>query len=93
MQAQVPNAPYLGLWTRLDGFQPDELAKLITDRAVVRAPLMRATIHLVTARDCLALRPLMQPVLERGFRVGSPFGRQLSGMDMSELLSAGRSLL
>ena len=32
MRAQVPNAPYIGLWTRLDGFRPDELVQLINDR-------------------------------------------------------------
>src|SRR6266850_7352710 len=62
MQAQVPNTPYIGLWTRLEGFQPADLAQLITDRRAVRIALMRSTIHLVSARDCLRLRPLLQPV-------------------------------
>jgi hypothetical protein len=93
MQAQVPLDPYFGLWSRLEGFRPEELAGLITDRAAVRTSLMRTTLHLVTARDCLAIRPVMQPVFERWFRTGSQFGRQLKGMDLDAVLSAGRTLL
>lgn len=93
MQAQAPHAPYIGLWTRLEGFTPDELATLLLERRVVRASLMRATVHLVTARDCLTLRPLTQPVLERGFYTGSPFGRRLTGMDMNALLATARELM
>jgi hypothetical protein len=55
-------------------------------------PLLRATIHLVSARDCLALRPVVQPVFTRGFPSTS-FGRSLAGLDTDELARAARPLL
>jgi hypothetical protein len=92
MQAQVPNSPYVGLWTRLEGFQPDELADLISKRRAVRLGLMRNTIHLVTARDCLALYPLFHAVLERTLKT-SHFGRNLVGVDMSAVVAQAGALL
>ena len=63
MQAQEPRDPYVGLWARLEDFEPGELGGLLGERTVVRSPLMRTTIHLVSGRDCLTLAPLVRPVL------------------------------
>jgi hypothetical protein len=93
MQAQVPQQPYIALWSRLSGFRPEQLERLVLDREAVRLPVMRTTLHLVTAADALTLRPLVQPVLERTFRSSTPWGRRLDGMDMTELLAAGRAIL
>jgi hypothetical protein len=92
LQAQAPLAPYVGLWSRLAGFEPAELSDAILERRAVRMSMMRATIHLVSADDALTLRPLIQPVLERGFR-GSPFGRAVAGRDMADVMAAGRELV
>jgi DNA glycosylase AlkZ-like len=92
MQAQVPNSPYVGLWTRIEGFQPEELSNLITGRRAVRLGILRNTLHLITARDCLALRPLFQPVLERALR-SSPFGRNLVGLDSAAVTAEAERLM
>jgi hypothetical protein len=92
MQAQSPLAPYVGLWSRLDPFRPEELADAVTEGRVVRTSLMRSTLHLVSARDALLLRPLIRPVLERSW-ASSPFAKLVAGINKNELLDAGRRLL
>jgi len=93
MQAQAPFPPYYGLWCRLGGFDPAELSALLLAREAVRIVLMRGTVHLVSARDCLALRPVIQPFLDSWFHRNSPYGRQLAGLDLDEVLAAGRALV
>jgi hypothetical protein len=93
LQAQEPRDPYVALWTRLEGFDPDELGGQVAGRQLVRGPLMRTTLHLVSARDCLTLAPLLRPVLERNYWTGSPFGRKVKGVDVDAVLAAGRALL
>lgn len=92
MQAQVPSDPYIGLWARLVDFRPDELGAAIAERRAVRMSLMRATIHLVTADDAIAIRPALQSVLGRRF-ASSPFQRDIEGMDIEPVLAAARALL
>jgi hypothetical protein len=91
LQAQTPHTWYTGLWNRLRDFDPHHASALLADRALVRLALQRSTIHLVTARDALAMRPLLDPVTERMTR--STFVRRLSGVDLGELAVAGRKLV
>lgn len=94
MQAEAPNNPYIGLWSRLEDFRAEELSATISDRRAVRASLMRATIHLITARDCLTMRPVMQSVLERDVYPNTTYGKErLVGLDMQAVLAAGKELL
>src|SRR5258708_1746733 len=91
LQAQAPFPPYYGLWSRLAGVPPGDLARPLPGRSGGRLAPLRGTIHLVSARDCLMLRPLVQPVLDRG--LSAVFGRQLSGVDTGALAAAARVLV
>jgi hypothetical protein len=68
LQAQLARPPFVGLWTRLAGFERAGLARALADRSVVRATMMRGTLHLVTAADYLALRSSLQASLTKGMQ-------------------------
>ena len=93
LQAQAPDPPYVGLWTRLARFHTGELSRLILDRRAVRIALMRNTVHLVTAEDCLKLRPLAQPAIGRNLYTGNTQRAAIKEIDAGELAAAGRALL
>jgi hypothetical protein len=92
LQAQVPLVPHLALWDRLAGYDPGELDQLMASRQVVRTQLMRTTIHTVTAADALALRPLLQPVLDRTF-ASTAWGQRLRGRDVGAVVAEAAELL
>jgi hypothetical protein len=60
IQAQYAPSSYIGLWSRLEGFERDDLTHALERRTVVQGTLMRVTIHLVSARD--------YPLLAEGVR-------------------------
>ena len=91
LQAQTPHTWYVGIWSRLADFDPESVSTLLQQRILVRVSMMRSTIHLVTADDCLALRRLFDPVNARGLR--SSFARALDGVDLDQLAAAGREIL
>ena len=93
LQAQSPTPPYFALWARLATFEPSDLSRLILDKQVVRLVLMRGTVHLVTADDALALRPLTQPLLDRDLQQNTIHGPKLAGLDFDELADEVRRVL
>ncbi|WP_238071999.1 DNA glycosylase AlkZ-like family protein, partial [Rhodococcus zopfii] len=93
LQAQAPVPPYLALWTRIRGFSADFLSELIASRAVVRIVLMRGTIFAVSAADAAALRPWVQPLLDRDLDVNTAYASALAGVDRDALAAAGRDLV
>src|SRR3954469_5903894 len=51
LQGQWAPSPYIALWSRLAGFERDRLTKAVDRGDVLKATLMRATLHLVSARE------------------------------------------
>jgi hypothetical protein len=92
MQAQVPNAPYVGLWSRLEKFEAKSLSDLIENHQAVRLGLMRNTIHLMSARDCLDFVVLFRPLLTQRFRA-SPFARALPDVDFDAVANEAKHIL
>lgn len=91
LQAQTPQTWYVGLWSRLADLDPAAVGLLLEQRELVRVPAMRSTIHLLTAQDALAIRPLTQPVIDRSTAAG--FGRHLHGIDRDALAASARELV
>jgi hypothetical protein len=69
LQAQEPASPYIAMWNRLAAFDPADLDRAFTDYAVVKATLMRITLHAVHAEDYPAFHEAMVANL-RGSRLG-----------------------
>ncbi|MFF3275686.1 winged helix DNA-binding domain-containing protein [Streptomyces chrestomyceticus] len=91
LQAQEPQEPFIGLWSRLSAFAPAQLDDLLTGRHVVRTHLMRRTVHLLTADDVLAWRGRHDAMLRQ--RVLGTYRRELEGVDLEELAAAGRAVM
>ncbi|GAA2400514.1 winged helix DNA-binding domain-containing protein [Actinomadura vinacea] len=92
VQGQEPNWPYVGLWTRIDGFRHDHLEALIHDRSVVRSTVIRRTVHLVCADDFAWLRPAVEPIVGVALR-HAYYAQEIEGLDHDELARIGREVL
>jgi hypothetical protein len=91
LQAQVPNPPYIGLWTRLESFARADLTTQMEQRQIVRAALMRSTLHLMTAADHNRFRTALQPALAKA--LNAFFGQRARGLDIERLCQAARPFI
>jgi hypothetical protein len=93
LQSQMPRDPYVGLWSRVEPFRPETLSDALQERRAVRMTLLRGTLHLVTARDAIGLRALVQPAVDREVYGSTPRRKATDSVDMDELFTAIRSWL
>ncbi|MGA4685057.1 winged helix DNA-binding domain-containing protein [Micromonospora sp. AB353] len=91
LQAQEPQEPYVGLWSRLRAFDPAVLSDLLVRRRLVRTHLMRRTVHLLAAADVLAWRSRHDAMLRQ--RVLGVYRGEFDGVDLDELAAAARKVL
>ena len=89
MQAQEPRPPFVGLWSRLEGFSRGELLSALMAGDVVRATLMRATLHLLSASDYAAFRAPLQPAIGGALR---GIGDRAAGLRLEDMVPAAREL-
>lgn len=89
LQAQLARPPFVGLWTRLAGFQRGDLLEALQRRQVVRATAMRGTLHLLSAVDYTGLRGAIQPALSRGLQ--AILRDRTKNLDLSELEREARA--
>jgi hypothetical protein len=88
MQAQWPQAPYVGLWSRVEGFRRDALERALRDGRVLKATVMRGTLHLVTARDYALFFSALRGMRGWGDPESHALGARLAG-DLRELFADG----
>ncbi len=75
MQAQWAPAPYVGIWTRTTSFRREALERELRRAAVVKATVMRMTLHLVSRRDYALLRAALS---ETNYYDQMPIARRLA---------------
>lgn len=80
LQAQSPASPYLALWNRVRDFAPADLDAAFADRRVVKATLMRITLHAVHADDYAPYHAAMSSCL----RASRLYDRRFTSTGLSD---------
>ena len=91
LQAQVPSAPYVALWSRLEGFARGQLTERLLDHSVVKATSMRATLHVLRADDHLYFRSTLESIFESAMTAITKKRGEL--VDQHQLLGAVRPFI
>lgn len=90
LQAQEAKPPFVALWSRLERFEADALIDAIGAKTLVRATLMRGTVHVARTEDFLRWQPLLAPLAVEGLR--KVIGARLDGADIDTLVEDVRTL-
>jgi hypothetical protein len=88
VQAQLARPPFVGLWSRVEGFRRDDLNDLLCKRSVVRGTALRATLHLMAADDYVAFRGVIQTALSAAMR--GVLRDRAEGLDLTSLEADAR---
>ena len=90
LQAQEARPPHIGLWSRIEGYRRRAVLDSCRERALVRAPFLRGTLHLTTARDYLAFRPVLQSVFAAGMKM---LGDRAAGLNVPAVVAEAERML
>jgi hypothetical protein len=91
IQAQEPASPYIALWNRLVDLDPAELDRAFADLTLVKASLMRITLHAIAADDYPAIHEAMVPSLRAARLNDRRFTRE--GVPVAEVDALVQELL
>jgi hypothetical protein len=87
LQAQIARPPFVGLWSRVEGLQRDDVVKALLDKRLVRGTSLRGTLHLMSAADFARFRATLQTALDRAVKM---LGDRTAGVEMEPLLAVAR---
>jgi hypothetical protein len=91
LQAQYAPSGYIGLWSRVAGFERQVLTRALEQRTAIQATLLRATIHIVSAADYWPLTAAIRRTRREWFERVSR--REIEKLDMARAAAAVREEL
>jgi hypothetical protein len=93
LQAQDVMPPYVGLWSRLENFDWNDLHQGLLDKSLVRATMLRSTVHLATRQDALRIIPKMLPEHVKHVQAPTALGGLFARVDLEAMVAWGKAIL